>query len=226
MEDTFLSPPHSPEAQSPGLLELSTPPLSPAPPPTPRQPILLYSQLHQPNLAEPCRGYYDPHTLFNEFPFTLEGQKEYLIIISGIGFDRRKDHHIYPLIGHTVDGPLEINPDQAPYCLCLLMKHMGPDVNLTVAARTSLAFLLENARINIQLCFISSVMEFCLRQDIENIVTASKDQPNCNYLTTYSPTGPTASSLAPPIMARNPLLLRRMQQLPKFSFMPPHPSAE
>jgi hypothetical protein len=211
--------------QCPPLLlnQPPSPPSSPPPPPlAPRQPILLYTQLHQPsNLSADRRQMgFDPNTLFNEFPFTLESQQEYIVVIQNSSFGYHKDHFIYPASINLAGGPLEINQQEDPFTLCLLLRHLSPDVNLTVAARTSLAFLIRNAHVSLRLCAVSPITEFCLRQDFNNIVSSAQDLPNCNYLTAYVPTESTtpAFELPPPVPAcNNPLLLRRMRMIPKLS---------
>jgi hypothetical protein len=183
-----------------------------------RQPILIYSQIHNPlHIEHTSRGFYDPNTLYNEFGFTLEGDQEYIILIQNYGCEPYYDNHIFKATINMTNGPLEINPEQEPHCVCLLIRHLGPDVNLTVAPRTPLAFLLENARVSIRMCYITNVAEFCLQHDQESIVTEPKSVPNTHYLTTYSPALRSIPSMTQQTMARHPLLLRRMQNLPKLS---------
>jgi hypothetical protein len=113
---------------------------------------------------------------------------------------------------------LEIDPEQEPESVCLLLRHTGPGVNLTVAPGTSLAFLLENARVSIRMCYITAVAEFCLRHDQAAIVTDAMSTPYSNYLTTFSPylrPPATGSRLAQQTASRHPLLLRRLLNLPR-----------
>ena len=230
MEDTFKTPPFSPEPHSPVNEEEVSAPTSPPPPP-PRQPILLYSQRYQPNPAEYPRYFYDPHTLFNEYAFTLESDQEYIILIQGMGYEHQ-ENHVYPAFTHQPNGPLTINDEQEPQALCLLLHYIGPSVNLTVAAHTSLAFLLENARVSIRQCYLTPMMEFCLLNDEQNMVPPTQSLPPYNFLTTHgvTETSPTEATLQPTltqqVAARNPLLLRRMRALPKLSPLAAVPTSE
>ena len=233
MEDTIETTPvddtcdcrHGPNAELSQEYEVPSPPVSslaelatsdPSPLPVPRQPILLYSQRNHPYPGELPRGFYDPHTLFNEFPFTLQGNQEYIILIQDVGFENQ-DHFVYPAFIKIANGPLVIEPEQEPDSLCLLLRHTNPGVNLNVAAHTSLAFLMENARVSIRLCYISQVAEFCLRHDQKALVTQTQNLPDNNYLATYSPFEPTPEPLPEQVAARHPLLLRRKRTLPKLS---------
>ena len=234
MDEVFDSPPYSPSDQpsSPAQADQPPspppPPLTPPPPPPPpqRQPIIIYSQLHHPTQFQPTRYFYDPNTLFNEFAFTLEGNTEYIILIQGIGYEFN-DNDIYPAHINLPNGPLVVNEDQEPNSICLLIRHLGPQVNLSVAPRTSLAFLLENARISVRTCYITNVAEFVLRHDHSNIVTEALSAPRHNYLTTYSPYLRTIPTVAQQAASRHPLLLRRLLNLPKRGALsPPQPNSE
>lgn len=198
------------------FVESSPPPTSPTPL-VPRQPILLYNQsIYQPESTEqPCL-FYDPHTWFNEYSFTLEGDQEYIILLQG----GNVQNYVHKAVLNNANGPLEIDYEQEPYSLCMLLHQNTPGVNLTVAARTSLAFLLQHARVTARLCYISHITEFCLQHDQNNIITEAKSLPNCNFLTAYTPLQPAFSPTAQQVAARNPLLLRRMRNLPKLAVSP------
>lgn len=246
MDEDFHSPPYSPEAFSPGdevdeplfspgeVDGPASPPATPTPPlpatpppplPSPprRQPIVIYSQMHQPAAYQPLRFFYDPNTLYNEFAYTLEGTQEYIILIQGIGYEFN-DNDIYPGFTREPNGPLEIHPEQEPLSICLLIRHLGPaGVNLSVAPRTSLAFLLENARVSIRTCYINNLAEYALRHDESSIITEALSAPSSNYLTTYSPYLRTTPGQQ--TASKHPLLLRRLLNLPKRSPYPP-PTAQ
>ena len=224
------SPPLPPPATpSPPPTPLPSPPPSPPLPPMPsptafcqpppplprRQPILIYSQLHHPTEYQPTRLFYDPNTLYNEFAFTLEGNTEYIIFIQGVGFEYNDNYIFNGYISGSPTGPLEVDPDEPPRSICLLIRHLGPEVNLSVAPRTSLAFLLENARVSLRMCSISQDAEFYLRNDAGTIVTGALAPPRSNYLTTYSPYLRTTPTVSQQAASRHPLLLRRLINLPK-----------
>jgi hypothetical protein len=210
-------PPTSPESppppppSPPTLYPLQTPP----PPPLPRrQPIIIFSQRNNPDKFQLNRYFYDPHHLYNEHAFTLEGDTEYIILIQCIGYEQN-DNHIYSASINIPNGPLQVNPEDEPQSICLLIRHLGPAVNLSVAPHTSLAFLLENARLSVRLCYISDVAEFCLFNDQAAIVTEAMAPPRSSFLTTYSPYLKTTSTIAQQTASRHPLLLRRLLNLPK-----------
>lgn len=207
-----------------------SPPLPPLPPPPPpfsgfsspplRQPILIYSQMHHPTEYQATRCFYDPNTLYNQHGFTIEGDTEYIILIQGVGFEQN-DNHIFPAAIHVPHGPLEVHTEHEPHSVCLLLRHLGPDVNLTVAPRTSLAFLLENSRVSVRMCYITNVAEFVLRHDQSSIVTGPMAPPRSNYLTTYSPYLRTTTTVAQQAASSHPLLLRRLINLPRRGSSPP-----
>jgi hypothetical protein len=219
-EDAFHSSPPSPTHQTEEEEEdvFHFPPAStnylPSTLPPRRQPILIYSQIHHPTEYQPTRYFYDPNTLFNETAFTLEGDNEYIILIQSVGFESN-DNDITAATINQPNGPLEIPSDQEPQSICLLMRHLGPDVNLSVAPRTSLSFLLENANVSIRMCYISKVIGFLLLNDHSSIVREAMAAPHCNYLTTYSPYLRTATTVSQQAAGRHPLLLRRLLNLPR-----------
>ena len=181
--------------------------------------IIIYSQMYHPAEYKVPRYFYDPNTLFNEHSFTLEGDKEYIIIIKGLNYEHC-DNNIYQATIHVPNGPLVVENAEDPQCICLLIRHVGPEVNLTVAPRTSLAFLLENARVSMRLAYISNIVQFCLRHDEAAMVKDAMSAPRTNHLTTYSPYLRSIPSFPHQSASRHPLLMRRLLDLPKLRTSP------
>jgi len=200
---------------------LTSPPPSP-PPPLPRQAILPYSPLFKPKSMGHPRSYYDPNSWFNEYSFTLVGDQEYIVLIQSGAAEK----YVYPAFLASTNGPLTVHRDQEPYALCVLLRLDTPGVNLSVAASTSLAFLMENARVTTRLCYINNFTEFCLQQDHTSLIPPTQSQPNCNFITTYALPEPVIASRTQQVAARNPLLMCRMRSLPKIAPLPAEPIAE